>query len=118
MTDADSGPASPLKLHAACPSVDDETLARSLRGAAQALIDAIPDKIEDAPLSQVAGALKTAVELVRMLEAPYDAREEQVIRWEFVYDGAVHDAPPWAAGRAVTPGAVPRGGVRAAVGQD
>ncbi|GAB4573109.1 MAG: hypothetical protein Kow0077_14480 [Anaerolineae bacterium] len=100
------------------PPVSDATLNRALRTSALALVEAIPDKIEDAPLNQIAAALKTAVELIRVLEAPHDTTQEQVIRWEFVYNGAVHDAPPWAGGGDGPSGPLPRGGVRAAVGQD
>ncbi len=105
------------------PLISDDAIARSLRQGALALVEAIPAKIEGAPLNQVAAALKTAVELIKVLEAPDAATQEQstpeqVIRWEFVYNGAVHDAPPWAASGHEPPGAVPGRGVRAAVGQD
>jgi hypothetical protein len=93
------------------PLISDDAIARSLRQGALALVEAIPAKIEGAPLNQVAAALKTAVELIKVLEAPDAATQEQstpeqVIRWEFVYNG---DEPP---------GAVSGRGVRAAVGQD
>lgn len=94
----------------------DEALAVELRKAAFALVEAMPDKIESAPLNQVASALKTTIEVLQMIEPPDETPQEQVIRWEFVYDGAVHEAPPWARDRAGASGAVPGAGVRAAVG--
>ena len=96
----------------------DETLMAALRVSALALVRAIPDKIEDAPLHQVAAALKATVDVIKALETPDDSTQEQVVRWEFVYNGAVHDAPPWAGGGDGASGPLPRGGVRAAVGQN
>ncbi len=96
----------------------DGAIVRSLRQAAWALAESIPAKIADAPLNQIVSALKTTVELLRMLEPPDEAAQEQVVRWEFVYDGEVHDAPPWATDGAGQPGAIPPGGLRASLGQD
>ncbi len=99
-------------------AASDAAIAAALRKDAMALAEAIPEKIEGAPLNQLAAALKTVVDVIRTLELPHDSTQEQIIRWEFVYDGAVRDAPPWADGGDAASGPVPRGGVRAAVGQD
>lgn len=96
----------------------DAALIAALRMSALALVRAIPDKIEDAPLHQVASTLKTTIEMIKTLETPDESTQEQVVRWEFVYNGAVHDAPPWAGGGDGASGPVPGGGVRAAVGQN
>ncbi|NPV67836.1 MAG: hypothetical protein HPY64_11870 [Anaerolineae bacterium] len=96
----------------------DVELAQALRRGALALAEAVPDKIADAPLHQVAAALKTTIELIRMLEAPDDATHEQVIRWEFAYDGAVHAAPPWAGAGDGSSGPLPGGGLWPPLGQD
>ncbi|MBN2472800.1 MAG: hypothetical protein JXN59_18900 [Anaerolineae bacterium] len=100
------------------PTPADGDLVAALRRSALALVQAIPDKIDDAPLHQVAAALRTTVELLKALETPDESTQEQVIRWEFVYNGAVHDAPPWAGGSDGASGPVPRGRVRAALGQN
>ncbi len=108
------------------PAPSDAAIAAALRQSALALAEALPDKIAEAPLHQAAAALKTAVEVIRMLEADEsfqrqanpDPASDRVIRWEFVYNGAVHDAPPWAGGGDGPPGALPRRGLRPAVGQD
>jgi len=96
----------------------DERIAAALRQAALALAEAIPGKVEAAPLNQVSSALSTVLDELRQLESPHDANQEQVIRWEFVYDGAVRDAPPWAANGYGAPGPFPGAGVRSALGQD
>ena len=100
------------------PTASDRDITRTLRQAALELAAALPQKIDSAPLNQLASALKTTVEVIRMLEAPDEAKQEQVIRWEFVYDGAVHAAPPWAGGGDAPSGPLPGGSVRAAVGQN
>lgn len=100
------------------PRTSDRDIARTLRQAALELAAALPEKIDSAPLNQLASALKTTVEVINMLEAPDEAKQEQVIRWEFVYDGAVHAAPPWAGGSDVPSGPLSSGGVRAALGQN
>ncbi len=95
-----------------------EHLIVALRQAALALAETIPGKVEAAPLNQVSSALSVVLDELRQLESPDDANKEQVIRWEFVYDGAVRDAPPWAADGHGAPGPFSGAGVRSALGQD
>jgi broad specificity phosphatase PhoE len=115
-------PGTGVQLNAPDSAPTDDALARAMRQQAQALIDALPAKIEAAPLNQAAAALKTLVDLIKVLEADdsthAQAHNAPVIRWEFAYDGAVHAAPPWADGRDAPSGPVPGGGVRPAVGQN
>ena len=59
------------------PLISDSQIAASLRRAAAALVDSIPEKIEAAPLNQVTSAVKTSVEVIKMLEAPVPASHTQ-----------------------------------------
>jgi hypothetical protein len=112
-----------LKRNTACPAESatpapsDAELAAAVRRAMKLLAEAVPDKIDEAPLHQVAAALKTSAEVLQMLEGPHDAKE-QIVRWEFVYDGAVQDAPPWAAARHDGSRPLQGGGLRPPLGQD
>lgn len=80
------------------------------------------DRLAKAPLNQLATALGSlvsqALKLEEVIEDIDDEKEEQVIRWEFVYDGQNHEAPPWAETGDEAPGAVQSGRLREALGQD
>jgi len=80
------------------------------------------DRLAKAPLNQLATALGSlvsqALKLEEVIEDIDDKEEEQVIRWEFVYDGQIHEAPPWAEAGDEAPRAVQGGRLREALGQD
>ncbi len=79
------------------------------------------ETLAKAPLNQLATALGSLVNHALKLEEAVeeiDEGEEQVIRFEYYYDGQVQEAPPWAGASAGSPGALQSGGMRAALGQD
>ena len=79
------------------------------------------ETLSKAPLNQLASALGSLVGQALKLEEvieDLDEPEEEVVRFEFYYDGQVQDAPPWAGARAGRPRAVQGGRLRAALGQD
>ena len=79
------------------------------------------EALSKAPLNQLATALGSLVNHALKLEEvieEIDEGEEQVIRWEFYYDDAVQDSPPWAGASAGSPGALQGGRLRSALGQD
>lgn len=63
---------------------------------AMALSASIKDVIDDAPLSQRAGALNQVLDKILKLSQLYPRNEEPVLRVEFVDpDGTTHDTPFW-----------------------
>ncbi len=79
------------------------------------------EALSKAPLNQLATALGSLVNHALKLEEAVeeiDEGEEQVIRFEYYYDGQVQDAPPWAGASAGSPGALQGGRLRTALGQD
>lgn len=80
------------------------------------------DRLAKAPLNQLATALGSlvsqALKLEEVIEDIDDEEEEQVVRFEFYYDGEVQDAPPWAGAGVGTPRAVQGGRLREALGQN
>ena len=79
------------------------------------------ETLAKAPLNQLAAALGSlvgnALKLEEVIEE-IDEEEEKVVRFEFYYDGAVQDAPPWSGASAGSPRALQGGRLRAALGQD
>ena len=81
------------------------------------------DALKKAPLNQLASAagslISYALKLAEAIEE-IDAQEgkEQIIRFEYYYDGAVQDAPPWADRGDGQPRAFQGSGLRPALGQD
>ncbi len=78
-------------------------------------------KLEKAPLNQLASALGSLVAHALKLEEvaeEIDEGQEKVVRWEFHYDGQVHEAPPWARPGPELSRALQGGGLRQALGQD
>ncbi|MCY3832127.1 MAG: hypothetical protein OXG85_03860 [Chloroflexi bacterium] len=79
------------------------------------------ETLSKAPLNQLASALGSLVGQALKLEEAVedlDESEEQVVRFEFYYDGQVQDAPPWADRGDGQPRAFQGGGLRPALGQD
>ncbi len=79
------------------------------------------ETLAKAPLNQLAAALGSLVSHALKLEEVIEEineGEEQVIRWEFHYDGQVHEAPPWAEPSDETPRALQGGRLRETLGQD
>ncbi len=79
------------------------------------------ERLAKAPLNQLATALGSLVNQALKLEeatSEIDEGEEQVIRFEYFYDGQVQDAPPWAGASAGEPRAFQGGRLRPALGQD
>ena len=79
------------------------------------------DRLAKAPLNQLATALGSLVSHALKLEEvieDIDDEEEQVIRFEYYYDGEVQDAPPWSGASEGRARAVQGGGLRQALGQD
>lgn len=78
-------------------------------------------KLESATVNQLASALGSlignALKLADVIEEFHEERE-LLIRHEYVYDGAVQDAPPWADRGDGQPRAFQSGGLREALGQD
>lgn len=79
------------------------------------------ETLSKAPLNQLATALGSlvgnALKLEEVIE-DIEEEEEQVIRFEYYYDGEVQDAPPWSGASAGRPRAVQGGRLREALGQD
>lgn len=100
-----------------------QALQASLLGTSAALVGAIRLQIDGAPLNQLSAALGVVVDRFLKLDEYIQQKTlmqgEQVIRVEYLYpDGTVHDAPPWAEDDFEYTGAVPGGGLRAALRQD
>ena len=65
------------------------------------LAEAMEDKIENAPLNQLASAMGTVLDRYLKLDEHLteleEENEEKVIRIEYKYpDGSIHNTPPWA----------------------
>lgn len=79
------------------------------------------ETLSKAPLNQLATALGSlvgnALKLEEVIE-DIDEGEEKVIRWEFYYDGQVHEAPPWAENSDEAPGAIQGDRLRETLGQN
>lgn len=78
------------------------------------------ETLEKAPLNQLSSTLGVLVNHALKLEEDIDEQEdtEQVIRVEYLYDGSVHETPPWARDRDATSGAVQDCGLRETLGQN
>ena len=88
----------------------------------QALLARMNDEtLTKAPLNQLASALGALVNHALRLEeaiGDIDEQAQQVVRFEYYYDGEVQDAPPWAGAGTGQPRAVQGGCLRAALGQN
>ncbi len=79
------------------------------------------DRLAKAPLNQLATALGSLVNQALRLEEvieDIDDEEEQVVRFEYFYDGEVQDAPPWSGASEGRACALQGGRLREALGQD
>ncbi|MCU0513215.1 MAG: hypothetical protein MUE40_11680 [Anaerolineae bacterium] len=77
------------------------------------------DRVDKAPLNQVAAALGVVIDRYLKLSGDAPAQQEQVIRFEYTTpDGAVAPAPPWAGHDSEFDRPLPGGGVRPALRQD
>jgi len=79
------------------------------------------DTLAKAPLNQLASALGSLMNYAMKLEEPQEGRvdaEEQVIRFEYVYDDQVQGSPPWSSGGEAAPGALQGRRLWPPLGQD
>ncbi|GEM_PF-1153201 len=81
------------------------------------------ETLDKAPLNQLASALGALVNHALKLEEDIDEYDEQeetekVIRFEYYYDGAVQDAPPWSGASEGKPRAVQGGRLRETLGEN
>lgn len=78
------------------------------------------EALDKAPLNQLASALGVLVNHALKLEEDIDEQEEteRIIRVEYLYDGSVHETPPWARDRDAASGTVQDCGLREALGQN
>ena len=88
----------------------------------QAILQQMDDEtLAKAPLNQLASALGTLVSHALKLEEAIDEideQEEQVIRFEYFYDGAVQEVPPWTGASEGFDRSLQSSGVWEALGQD
>ncbi len=89
----------------------------------QAILAEMDDEtLAKAPLNQLASALGTLVSHALKLEEAIgefdEEEEEKVIRFEYYYDGAVQEAPPWAGASEGFDRSLQSSGVWEALGQD
>jgi len=88
----------------------------------QAVLARIDDEtLAKAPLNQLASALGVLMNYALKLEEAIDDSDEQaqqVVRFEYYYDGEVQDAPPWTGAGAGKPRAVQGGRLRTPLGQN
>ncbi len=85
------------------------------------LVEAIDaERIDGAPLNQLASALGVLVDRMLKLDTDEEAHDhDAIIRIEYRYpDGTLHDAPPWAAPDPAASGPLQGGGLRAPLRQD
>jgi len=89
-----------------------------------AIVAKMDDEVLDkAPLNQLASALGALVNHAQKLEEVIDETDEQeenerVIRFEYYYDGAVQDVPPWTGASEGQPRALQSSGLRETMGQN
>ena len=77
--------------------------------------------LKEAPLNQLATTLNSLLSHALKLEETIDqldTSEEQVVRFEYYYDGALHGSPPWARRSEDGEGALQGSRLRTEVGQD
>ena len=88
----------------------------------EAILERMDDRrLDKAPLNQLASALGALVANALKLEEVMDdgdAEEEKVIRFEHVYDGALHETPPWAGASEGFDRSLQGSGVWEALGED
>lgn len=92
----------------------------------QAIVAQMDDEVLDnAPLNQLSSALGTLVNHALKLEEVIDDTDEQteeekehIYRIEYVYDGEIHETPPWAEEDSEPSESVSDSGVWQAVGED
>lgn len=80
------------------------------------------ETLDKAPLNQLASALGAlvnhALKLEEVIEETDEREEEKVIRFEYFYDGAVQEVPPWTGASEGFDRSLQSSGVWEALGQD
>lgn len=81
------------------------------------------ETLDKAPLNQLATALGALVNHALKLEEDIDDNHEQeekehIVRFEYYYEGEVHDAPPWARDRNESSGTFQDSSVRETLGEN
>jgi len=81
------------------------------------------ETLDNAPLNQLTSALGSLVNHALKLEEVIDETDEQeekehIVRFEYYYDGEIHDAPPWANDSDETSSEIQSSRLREKMGQD
>ena len=100
-----------------------KSLQASLLDTSLQLVQAMGERINDAPLNQLASALGMAVDRFLKLDEYIQqnalAQGEQKLYVEYLYpDGSIHGSPPWARDDSERESAISGGGLREALRQD